>query len=73
MSLAVLLDPVGQVAQTPVLDLGDGTAAFFDQSLDGVVQRFGLLRRDILARHDRVLVKSHAVVSLVGIGVKRTG
>ena len=32
VTLAVLLHPIGEVAQTPILDLGNGTAAFFDQS-----------------------------------------
>ena len=32
MTLAVLLDAVGEVAQAPVLDLGDVAAAFLDQA-----------------------------------------
>ena len=65
VTLAVLLDAVGEVAKTPVLDLGDNAAAFFDDRLDRIVEGFGLLRRDILPRNDDVLVERHVSFSLV--------
>ena len=59
VSLAVLLDAVGEVPQPPVFDLGDVTTAFFDQVLDGVVKSFRLLRRNILPCEHGVFVKRH--------------
>ena len=59
MTLAVLLDPVGEVAETPVLDLGDGAAMFLDERLQRVIESFGLLRGDILPRNDHVFVIGH--------------
>ena len=62
MALAVLFDAVGEVAQTPIFDLGDVPAALFDEGFQLFVQRFSLLRRDILPRDDHVLVESHDVL-----------
>ncbi len=56
VSLAVLLDAIGEVAKAPVLDLGHPAALLFEQVLQGVVEGFGLLRRDVLPRDDDVFV-----------------
>src|ERR1700691_429831 len=59
MSLAVLLDAEGKRLQTPRLDLGDGAAEGGDLGLDLLRQRLDLLLRDVLARQEDMLIKSH--------------
>ena len=59
MALAVLPHPVGQVAQAPVLVLGDLAAVLGDEPGIGLGQGLGLLRREILARNEGMLVAPH--------------
>ena len=66
MTLAVLLDPIGQVTKTPVFDLGDGAAAGLDQGFHCVVEGFSLLRGNILPRDDNVLVERHGFLLPLG-------
>src|SRR5580704_7678418 len=70
VALAVLLDPIGEVAKAPVLNLGDVSALGFDESFELLVQRLGLLRRNILPRDEHVLVIGHLVPSS-GFGGRR--
>src|SRR5262249_43561221 len=58
--LAVLLDAVGDVAQAPMLLLGDLAAELGDQGREGIGQRIGLGGRDVLTRDEHVLVERHA-------------
>ena len=64
MPLAVLLDTVGQIAQTPILGLGNLAALFFDQGFDILDQRLGLGRREVRTSDEDVLVVSHWLPSL---------
>jgi hypothetical protein len=59
--LAVLLDAERERLQSPRLDLGDRAAERGDFLLDLLRQRLDLLRRDVLARQEDVLVESHFV------------
>ena len=64
MPLAVLLDPVGHGAQAPGLLLGHRTAEVFDDFFESVGQAVDLGRRNVLARDEHALVKSHVLISL---------
>src|SRR5580700_7283949 len=57
--LAVLLDAVRKRLHSPRLDLGDRAAERSDLRFDLFRQRFDLLLRNVLARQEDVLVKSH--------------
>ncbi len=59
MPLAVLLDAIGKTAQAPIFLLLDLAAFAFDDGLEVGRQRVHLLRADILARDQEMLVKSH--------------
>ena len=59
VGLAVLLDAEGKRLQTPRLNLGDGAAEGGDLGLDLLRQRLDLLLRDVLARQEDMLIKSH--------------
>ena len=59
MRLAVLLDAVGEGLHAPHLGLVDLAAVLLDDALVLVDHRFDLLRRDVLAGHEHVLVERH--------------
>jgi hypothetical protein len=59
VTLAVLLDAVGEVAKPPIFDLGDVTAEGFDQGLHFFIEGLGLDGRDVLTRDQHVLVSWH--------------
>ena len=59
MALAVLLDAIRQTAQAPIFLLLDLAAFAFDDGLEVGRQCVHLLRADILARDQKMLVKSH--------------
>ncbi|CVI55735.1 hypothetical protein AGR7A_Cc210267 [Agrobacterium deltaense NCPPB 1641] len=59
VSLAVLLDAVGEGLQTPVLDASDFAAERFDNALVLLDKCVDLLGRNILPGKEDVFVKSH--------------
>src|SRR6185437_9737061 len=59
VTLAVLLDAIGEVAQAPIFALGDLAALRSDDTREGIGQRLDLRGRDILARNEDVLIKRH--------------
>ena len=67
VALAVLLDPVGEVAQAPVLVLGHLAAMLGDHAGVGVGQGLGLLRREVLPRDEGMLVRPHNGLLLLEI------
>ena len=73
MPLAILLDTIGKPAQAPVFLLLDFTAFAFDDGLQVRRQRVHLLRADVLARDQEMLVKSHMSVPFSGCGARAGG
>ena len=67
MGLAVLLDPIGQVAQAPVLGLRHLTAAFLDDVGEALGQGRDLLGGDVLARQEHALVERHGLGLLLAV------
>ena len=59
MPLAILLDAIGKSAQAPIFLLFDFAALAFDDGLEVGRKCIDLLRADILARDQEMLVKSH--------------
>src|SRR5690348_51836 len=59
MALAVLLDAVGEVAQTPVFAFGDLATMLGDEIGEGLGQGFDLGGRNILTRNKDVFVERH--------------
>ena len=59
MSLAVLLDAVGQGAQAPVLAFLDGTAVGFELGRDGISDGLDLLLRHVVPRDEHGFVEWH--------------
>src|SRR3954466_16097280 len=59
MALAVFLDAIGQATQAPIFLLLDLAAFAFDNGLEVGGQSVHLLRADILARDQKMLVESH--------------
>src|SRR5690606_6552674 len=59
MGLAALLNLVGEGLEPPVLGLPDLTAAILDDLAELIDHRLYLLRRDLLARQENMLVKWH--------------
>ena len=59
MPLAVLLDAIGEAAQAPIFLLLDLAVLSFDDGLEVGRQRVHLLRADVLARDQEMLVQSH--------------
>src|SRR5690606_34469160 len=57
--LAVLVDPVGEGLQAPVLDPADAAAVRFDDALVLFDQRIDLRGRKVLAGQEHILVESH--------------
>ncbi len=70
MPLAVLLDAIGKSAQAPIFLLLDLAAFAFDDGLEVGGQCVHLLRADILARDQEMLVKSHLLPFPFGRGTK---
>ena len=62
VALAVLLDAVGEVAQTPIFPLRHLAALLDDNRGKGLGQRFDLGGRGVLARDKDVLVERHSVL-----------
>src|SRR3954454_9824258 len=60
MALAVLLDPVGQGPETPILDLAELAALGGQDLAERVGERLGLLGGEVGASDDGVLVEGHA-------------
>ena len=73
MPLAVLLDAIGQSAQAPIFLLLDLAAFAFDDGLEMGGQCVHLLRADILARDQEMLVKSHVRSFSSACGTARGG
>src|SRR5690606_36548574 len=63
VSLAVLLDPVGQGLQPPVFILGDLAAALGDQFGQRIGQILNLLGRNVLAGEKDMFIEGHAAPS----------
>ena len=59
MRLAVLLDPVGEGLQAPVLDPADLAAVGLDDTLVLLDEGVGLLAGDVLPGKEHMFVKSH--------------
>ena len=59
VSLAVLVDPVRERLDAPILDLADGSAILFDDGLELLGHRLDLLGRDVLTSKIDMLVESH--------------
>jgi hypothetical protein len=59
MRLAILLDLIGEGFQPPIFRLADGAAIFLDDGLILLLQRVRLLRRNILARKEHMLIAWH--------------
>ena len=59
MALAVLLDAIGETTQAPIFLIIDLAAFALDDGLEVGCKRVHLLRADILARDQEMLVKSH--------------
>src|SRR3546814_4032352 len=63
MALLVLLDAVAEIAQAPLLGLGDLAALAFDDLAELRNHGFDLCGRNILARDEYVLVERHRQLS----------
>src|SRR4029077_2827203 len=61
MRLAVLLDAEGEALEPPIFGLADGPAATFDDRAVLLHQAFDLLRGDVLARQEHMLIKRHGL------------
>src|SRR6185437_7999068 len=72
MALAVFLDAIGKSAQAPIFLLLDLAAFAFDDGFEVGRQRVHLLRADVLARDQEMLVKSH-VPSFASPAERRKG
>ena len=62
MRFTVFLDPIGEATEAPIVDLGDRTLMFFDEGFLSVIHSFGLLRRNILTRHNDVFIEGHFIL-----------
>ncbi len=61
VGLAVLLDAEGKRLEAPGLDLADRAPQRGDLRLDLLRQRLDLLRRDVLAHQENMLIESHEI------------
>src|SRR5262249_21708589 len=64
VALAILLDAVGEGAQTPIFALLDLAAALADDAGESLRQALDLRRGDVLARNEYRLVQTHMRNSL---------
>src|SRR5262245_25401417 len=61
MRLAVLLDAESEALEPPIFGLADGPALIFDDCAEFLHQPFDLLRGDVLARQEHMLIKRHGL------------
>ena len=61
MRLAVLLDAKGEALEPPIFGLADGPALTFDDRAEFLHQAFDLLRGDVLACQEHMLIKRHGL------------
>src|SRR5262249_33663585 len=59
--LAVLLDAESEALEPPIFGLADGPALTFDDCPEFLHQPFDLLRGDVLARQEHMLIKRHGL------------
>src|SRR6478672_9999706 len=59
MRLAVFLDAEGEALEAPIFGLADGSAATFDDRAEVQHQALDLLRGDVLACQEHMLIKWH--------------